>query len=257
MDKKISENGDYALMRSMKSDIIENEERKPVAGDEDMNREKSGPMSYILTETFHRQPHRKVGSFSRKLVAICASTGGPKAVAKIVPKLPENLSAPIVMVQHMPKGFTSSYAKRLDETSSISVKEAEDGEMLEDGHLYIAKGGAHLRIFQRRSSYYISITDEPARSGLKPCADIMYESLEKLDFDEIICVVLTGMGSDGTRGIGKLSEKKNVYVIAQDEATSTVYGMPGMIKSAGLTDEIVPLEEIADAIIKATGTKIV
>lgn len=214
----------------------------------------NSPMSYMLNRKFSKLPHRNVSSLANKIVAICASTGGPKAVTEITSRLPANLNAPVIMVQHMPIGFTSSLARRLNDGSALEIKEAEDGEMLEKGHLYLAKGGAHMKIFKRRNSYFIALTDDPARSGLKPCADVMYESLEKLDFDEFICVVLTGMGSDGTRGIGKLCETKNVYVIAQDEETSTVYGMPGMVKNAGIADEILPLNKIADAIIKATGT---
>jgi len=99
----------------------------------------------------------------------------------------------------------------------------------------------------------ITVTKEEARNGLRPCADIMYESLADTNFDEIICVVLTGMGSDGTRGIKLLHEKKNIYVIAQDEATSTVYGMPKVIRDAGLVNEVLPLEQIAGAIRKNMG----
>ena len=219
--------------------------------------ERDSPMSYVQANNFKRLPHRSVPSSANKLVAICASTGGPKALSRVIMGLPPNLNAPIVIVQHMPKGFTASFAGRLNDTGPLKVKEAADGETIEKGHVYLAPGGAHMRIVKRRFNYLISITDEPARSGLKPCADIMYESIEKIDFDEVVCVVLTGMGSDGTRGIGKLSETHNVYVIAQDQATSSVYGMPGMVKNAGLTDEVLPLEKIADAIIKATGTKTV
>jgi len=252
MNKKISENGDSALMRRVESDIIECSRK-----DHDQVEANNSPMSYVPTGKYKRLPHKKTGPEAKKLVAICASTGGPKALAAILPKLPPNLNAPILMVQHMAKGFTSSFVKRLNEISSLNVKEAEDGDLLENGKFYLAKGGEHLKVLKRRDSYFTALSDEPPRSGLKPCADIMFESLEKLDFDEIICVVLTGMGSDGTRGIGKLSQKKNVYVITQDEATSTVYGMPGMVKNAGLSDEVAPLEKIAEAIIKATGTKFV
>jgi two-component system chemotaxis response regulator CheB len=101
--------------------------------------------------------------------------------------------------------------------------------------------------------FKIAITNEPPILGLRPCANIMYESLVGLDFDEITCVVLTGMGSDGTAGIGKLGEKSNIHVIAQDEQTSIVYGMPSAVAKAGLADEIVSLENVADAIIKNVG----
>ena len=254
MIKKISEKNDSALMSSIESDIIED---KPAGNEGDgENAEGFGPMSYMLNREFKKIPHKTVPVNSKKLVAICASTGGPNALSKIIPKLPKDLNAPIIMVQHMPSGFTDSMAKRLNEKSEITVTEAENGIKLRTGYMYIAKGGIHLSITGRKSGMYISLLDAPPRSGLKPCADIMYESLMKLDVDEIICVVLTGMGSDGTRGIGELYEKKNVYVIAQDEKTSAVDGMPGMVRKAGLADEIVPLEGIADAITRVTGIKL-
>ena len=154
----------------------------------------------------------------------------------------------------MPESFTGSLATRMNEISKINVKEAENGDILKKGWVYIAKGGRHLRIEKKGSDYVLIFDNSPARNGLRPCADIMYESIKELDFDEITCVVLTGMGSDGTRGIGALSEVKNTYVIAQDEASSTVYGMPRMIKEAGISDEILPLGEIAEAIVRTVGT---
>lgn len=191
---------------------------------------------------------------SNKLVAIACSTGGPKALHLIIPSLPKNLDAGVVIVQHMPEGFTKSLAKRLNGISQIPVKEAEDGEIIKKGWAYIAKGGRQLRIVKGgQGNHIIKLTEEPARRGLNPCADIMYESLVDSDYDEIVCVVLTGMGSDGTAGITELSKKKNIHVIAQDSETSVVYGMPRMIKQTGLADEVLPLYNIADAIIKNVG----
>lgn len=189
------------------------------------------------------------------LVALACSTGGPKALQEVIPYLPKNLAAPMVIVQHMPKGFTASLAGRLNELSQISVKEAEEGDVLEAGKVYIAKGGRQLKIQRSGKDYVIIEADEPARGGLKPCADIMYESLADSDFDEIVCVVLTGMGADGSSGISGLSKKRKVYVIAQDEASSIVYGMPKMIKMTGLTDEVLDLGQIADAITRKVGVR--
>lgn len=111
-----------------------------------------------------------------------------------------------------------------------------------------------MRLLRQASGEYrLSVTSESSRYGLKPCADIMYESLIDSAFDQITCVVLTGMGSDGTKGIQQLDQKKRTYVIAQNEATSTVYGMPKVIKETGLVDEVVPLNEVADAIIRNVG----
>lgn len=213
-----------------------------------------GPMSYTKT-TFERKPHVRVSDNASKLIALACSTGGPKALQSVIPNLPKNLAAPMVIVQHMPEGFTGSLAQRLDEMSKVSVKEASNGDVLKNGTVYIAKGGAHLVVRKKGHDYVCELDNSPARNGLRPCADIMYESLRELDLDEIICVVLTGMGSDGTRGIGGLGSTKNIYVIAQDEASSTVYGMPRMVKEAGVTDEVVALGSVADAITKIVGTR--
>ncbi len=202
------------------------------------------------------QSIRKETRRGTKLIALACSTGGPKALQEVIPNLPANLDAPTLIVQHMPEGFTNSLAQRLDEMSSIRVKEAEDGEIIKKGVVYIAKGGSQMRLHkQSEGTYKLSITAEAARNGLKPCADILYESLASTDFEEITCVVLTGMGGDGTRGIKKLQEHNNIYVIAQNAETCTVYGMPKVIADAGLVDEVVPLKTVSGAIVKNVGVR--
>lgn len=189
-----------------------------------------------------------------KLIALACSTGGPKALQDVIPTLPKTLDAPMLLVQHMPAGFTNSLAVRLNEMSNVYVKEAADGDILEKGVVYIAKGGTQMRLEKRTDGrYQIVLTDEPARGGLKPCADIMYESLLATDFEQITCVVLTGMGADGTKGIKQLKELKNIYVIAQDQATSTVYGMPKVVAETGLVNEVLPLKKISGAITQNVG----
>ena len=205
-------------------------------------------------EITRRKPQSMPAQGASKIVALTCSTGGPKALHAVIPDLPENLDAGVLIVQHMPQGFTKSLADRLNELSKIKVKEAEHGEVLQKGTVYIAKGGCQMRLEQQADgNYHITVTTEPARHGLSPCADIMYESLLESDFDQITCVVLTGMGGDGTAGILKLSKEKNIYVIAQNEETSTVYGMPKVIREAGLVDEVVALTEVSNAIIKNVG----
>lgn len=196
---------------------------------------------------------RSYGSSSNRIVALACSTGGPKALQQVVPLLPENLNCSFLIVQHMPEGFTYSLAHRLNEISKVTVKEAEHGEVLQNGVVYIAKGGKQMRVISERGVNKLSITEEPPRNSLKPCADIMYESLATADFDDILCVVLTGMGSDGTSGIRQLCEMKSTYVIAQDEDSSTVYGMPRVVIEAGLANEIVSLGKITEAITKNLG----
>jgi two-component system chemotaxis response regulator CheB len=188
-----------------------------------------------------------------KLVALACSTGGPKSLQQVIPKLPAELDAPVVIVQHMPKGFTNSLAVRLNEMSKLQVKEAENGELLKKGCVYIAPGGKQTRIEKTGANYKIVTTDEPERDGLRPCANIMYESLRESSFDEITCVVLTGMGADGTMGIGALAEKNNIYVISQDKESCVVYGMPRAVYEAKLSDEVQPLEKIAEAVTKNVG----
>ena len=190
-----------------------------------------------------------------RIVAIASSTGGPRALQEVIPHLPGNLQVPVLLVQHMPQGFTASLADRLNELSKIEVSEAVDGEMLAPGHVYIAPGGKHMKVEKRGSSHYIKYSDEPTREGVKPSANYMYESLVGCDFDEVICVVMTGMGADGTEGIKNLDLKKHTYIIAQDQDTSTVYGMPKAIALTGLVSEVVPLTELAGQITKNVGVR--
>lgn len=195
----------------------------------------------------------KAGS---KIVAIASSTGGPHALHSVIPELPENLDAAVLLVQHMPKGFTQSLAERLDELSRIHVKEAADGEELKKGTVYIARGGVHMKIHHNAGGrYYIRYSDEPVRDGVKPNANYMYESLAESGFSSVVCVVLTGMGADGTEGITALQKTDNTYVIAQSEESCTVYGMPGSVVKAGLTDTVLPLEQIAHEIVRKVGVQ--
>ncbi|MGN0431629.1 MAG: chemotaxis response regulator protein-glutamate methylesterase [Lachnospiraceae bacterium] len=192
----------------------------------------------------------------KKIVAIASSTGGPKALQSVIPCLPGDLQAPVLVVQHMPKGFTASLAERLDSLSKISVCEAAEGDVLENGRVYLAKGGMHMNISLNASGKYtIHYTDEPPREGVKPCANYMYESLMESRFDQVVCVVMTGMGADGTQGILHLKEKKETLVIAQEQSTCAVYGMPKSAVAAGLSDKILPLEQIAQEIILNVGVK--
>ena len=191
-----------------------------------------------------------------KIVALACSTGGPKALQSVVPFLPKNLDAPMVLVQHMPAGFTKSMADRLNEVSPIAVKEAEDGDKLEKGQIYVAPGGKHMEVVKcADGSHKISLNNMPAIGGLRPCANITYDSLSKSGFDEIVCVVLTGMGADGTNGILSLGHHKPIHVISQSAETCIVYGMPKAIEESGVVDEVVPLEKVAETIVKNVGVK--
>lgn len=190
-----------------------------------------------------------------RIVAIASSTGGPRALQAVIPKLPKNLKTPVVLVQHMPEGFTASLAERLDSLSEISVKEAAEGDVLQAGCVYIAKGGKHMHVITSGGKHTIHYVDGPTREGVRPCANFMYESLIDSDYDSICCVVLTGMGADGTEGIKNLKSKKKVHVIGQDADSCTVYGMPKALATAGLVDQVVTLDDVAQEIIMNVGVK--
>lgn len=207
----------------------------------------SEPEKTVTIKKQHRQKHGK------KLVALVCSTGGPRALQSVIPKLPKKLAAPVVLVQHMPEGFTKTLAMRLDEQSEVSVKEAEEGDVLQNGHVYIARGGTHLALQETVNGCEVYFDDKPPIGGLKPCGNVMLSSLSHVSYDEIICVILTGMGADGTKGTQELAKHKSIYVIAQDEASSTVYGMPKAIREAGLCDCVCDLQRIAEEITKKVG----
>ncbi len=221
------------------------------------NREKIANNNKTTEQVLEIVKKKEVTVPGEKIVAIASSTGGPKALQEVITKLPADLDAPVLIVQHMPKGFTTSFAERLNGMSEIGVKEAADGEIIQKGMVYIARGGSHMKV--RRASgnqYRIYYSDEPTREGVKPCANYMYESLMDCSYDNIICTVMTGMGMDGTEGIRNLKSKKKVHVISQDQASCVVYGMPKSIETAGLANQVVPLSQIAQEIILHVGLTI-
>ncbi|MBE5884172.1 MAG: chemotaxis response regulator protein-glutamate methylesterase [Lachnospiraceae bacterium] len=213
------------------------------------DRQITGRMIDIVKKTAAKVP----GS---KIVALASSTGGPKALQSVIPKLPATLDAPVLIVQHMPKSFTASLAERLNDLSEITVKEAQEGEELQKGTVYIAMGGKHMKVkVSATGRYTLHLSDEPTREGVRPCANYMYESLMDSHYDSIVCVVMTGMGADGTEGIKNLKSKKKVHVIAQDQNSSIVFGMPKSVIGAELSDQVVPLEQIAQEVILQVGLK--
>lgn len=188
------------------------------------------------------------------IVAIGISTGGPKLLSTLIPMFNANLSATYVIVQHMPSGFTKSLAERLNTLSAVTVKEAEDGEILKRGYVYIAPGGYQLKVI-KGSKPQIKIVDEPPYSGHKPSVNVMLNSLSELQSCEskMLAIIMTGMGSDGQEGVQKLKSITFCKVIAQDETSSTVYGMPKAIVSAGLADYVLPANDIPKMIEKIVG----
>lgn len=203
-----------------------------------------------IVELVSRSESRGSG---KKVVAIASSTGGPKALQSVIPRLPAKLNAPVVVVQHMPASFTGSLADRLNSLSELTVKEAEEGDILTPGMAYVAMGGKHLNVKCSNGKHVIHYSDEPMREGVKPCANYMYESFAQSRYDEVVCAVLTGMGADGTKGIAYLKDKKKIHVIAQNEDSCAVYGMPKNVVNSGLANQVVPLDQVAQEIMMNVG----
>lgn len=187
------------------------------------------------------------GSPKRDVVAIGVSTGGPPAVQKILSALPEDFPASIVIAQHMPQAFTGPFAKRLDGLCKISVKEAEHGDKLKPGCAFIAPGGKHLMLKQFVSRVELVVTPEPASALYKPSANVLITSVAEAVGRRALGVILTGMGNDGMEGIRALKQKGG-RALAQSDATCVVYGMPKAVVDAGLTDEIIDIDDMAQSI---------
>jgi two-component system chemotaxis response regulator CheB len=178
------------------------------------------------------------------VIVIGASTGGPRALQRVLFELPINLSAAILVVQHMPPKFTSSLAQRLNTTCPLMVQEATEGDRLAKGSVLIAPGNFHLQLKTRRQ---ITLNQSPRRHHVRPSVDVTMESAVEYHQDRVIGVVLTGMGMDGTDGARQIKAAGGL-VIAEHESTSVVYGMPASVIRAGLADYILPLPEIASTL---------
>lgn len=198
----------------------------------------------------------RVHSYDLKyIVALGISTGGPRALSEILTEFPVDLPAAIVIVQHMPPGFTASLASRLNETCKLNVKEAEDMEELKAGYIYIAPGDYHLTFADEGEKIRIKLSKTPPIGGLRPNVDVMMTSLSETKFKNIIGVIMTGMGSDGVKGLKELKENNNAFVIAQDENTSIVFGMPRAAIEKGVVDKTVPLHNIPTCIMNFMGVR--
>ncbi len=188
-----------------------------------------------------------------KLVLIGTSTGGPKALHEVIPQLPAGLPAAVLVVQHMPPGFTKSLADRLDTVSNLRVKEAEQGDIIRPGYVYIAPGDNHLNVLQQNDTngkkLLVQLTKNPPRGTLRPSVDEMFESVADQFWSKMIGVIMTGMGNDGVLGIKYLKER-GAALIAEDQSTCVVFGMPKSAIDTGLVDRIVPLPRISQEIVK-------
>ncbi|WP_156289083.1 protein-glutamate methylesterase/protein-glutamine glutaminase [Oceanobacillus salinisoli] len=198
------------------------------------------PQSAIL-------PHHKL--YHQTVIAIGTSTGGPKAIERVIHDLPSNFAPPIFIVQHMPAGFTKSLADRLNMLNTIHVKEAENGEKVDQHTAYIAPGNQHMRVKEEGPSLIIELSKDMPRNNHRPSVDVLFESLAEITPLNKIAVILTGMGSDGTNGLKRLKEEnKYSAVIAESEETAIVYGMPRAAVNAKTVDFILPINQVAEKI---------
>ncbi len=188
-------------------------------------------------------PMRRPGSQRVEVLCIGSSTGGPNALAEVFNALPANLPVPVVVVQHMPPLFTAFLAERLAATSKLPTIEGAEGTVLRAGHCYIAPGGHHMEVVRRGGSVQLHIHDGPPENSCRPAVDVLFRSAAATFGAGTLAAVLTGMGSDGQRGCEVIRESGG-WNIAQDEATSVVWGMPGAVATAGLADQILPITEI-------------
>ncbi len=186
------------------------------------------------------------GNASRRLVAIAASTGGPQSLLEVLRALPAD-SPGVVVVQHMPAGFTAAFAKHLDERCTIAVREAQDGDELEDGLGLIAPGGRHMSVQWVGGRFRIFLTDGGLVSRHRPSADVLFHSVAGAAGADALGVIMTGMGNDGTDGLVAM-KATGAATLAQDEASSVVYGMPKEAVARGVIDTVVPLSSLAEEI---------
>lgn len=193
---------------------------------------------------------KSAGASSNVIVAVGTSTGGPKALQALLTKLPSDFPHPILIVQHMPKGFTKSLSERLDHLSEIKVKEAEEGEIIKKGVAYIAPGGYHLTIRKIGTSVAIQLEHKPLVNGHRPSVDVMFQSIASQKIKQAIAIVMTGMGQDGKKGLIDLHEAVPTTVLAESEATSVVFGMPKAVIETNLVDEVKDLDQMARTLLK-------
>jgi two-component system, chemotaxis family, protein-glutamate methylesterase/glutaminase len=215
-------------------------EEKPIQRTE----KKYTPTKKELSEVIEK----KLKKISRlEALAIGISTGGPNALRQILPKFPADFPMPILIVQHMPPGFTREFAKGLNEVCQMNVKEAEEGDVLSRGTVYIAPGDHHMIVNKSTQPYTISLNVDPPVHGHRPSAEVLFGNIADTFFNKSLCIIMTGMGKDGSRGIKKAWMKGSI-TMAQDEKTCVVFGMPKVAIEEGGIDEVIPLNEIPDRV---------
>ncbi len=190
-----------------------------------------------------------VKAISSKIVGIGTSTGGPSALINILSSFPENFPSPVLIVQHMPEGFTKAFSERLDGSSTLKVKEAEDGDVLLPGHGYLAPGHSHMEVLKKGSGYFLRVFKGDKVSGHMPSIDVLFQSMANTIAKNSVAVIMTGMGRDGANGIGSIKENGG-HTIAQDKNTSVVYGMNRVAVESGAIHEVVSLFNISKKVVE-------
>jgi two-component system chemotaxis response regulator CheB len=215
-------------------------------------RQPKSPVAPVPEKTPARilPPVTRTSAPRRECIAIGVSTGGPPAVQKVLTALPEKFPGYILIAQHMPASFTGPFASRLDSLCNIRVKEAESGEQPVAGTAYVCPGGKHLRLEMRGPLPCISVTAEPLEALYKPSANVLMETVSRVHGARALGVMMTGMGNDGVEGT-KILKQNGGYMLAQNEASCVVYGMPKAVVDARLADEVVELDKLADAMFDA------
>lgn len=230
-----------------KSTVVSRTIRQPLHNEESKLKSMTKPTIKIDVPTQKTEWSKT----SKKIILIGTSTGGPRALQEVITKIPANADASILIVQHMPAGFTKSLAARLDQLSEIHVKEAEQGDLLQKGTAYIAPGGYHLKLRKVGSAFAVVLDNqEPPRAGHRPSVDVLFEDVSQYSEFDKIAVIMTGMGYDGSKGLVSLKKTGNVTAIAESAETCIVYGMPKAAVETQLVDEVADVDDIARTIMK-------
>ncbi|MGA2588762.1 MAG: chemotaxis response regulator protein-glutamate methylesterase [Bryobacteraceae bacterium] len=187
-----------------------------------------------------------------RVLAIGVSTGGPTALGAIIPQLPANFPLPVLIVQHMPPLFTRFLAERLQAGTDLKVEEAAEGTPVKSGRVLIAPGDYHMRVSRNGGDTVINLDQSPPENSCRPAVDVLFRSVGEVYGGSVVSAILTGMGQDGLRGVEVL-RANGAYIIAQDEATSVVWGMPGAVVSAGLANCVVPLDAVIPEVLRQIG----
>jgi two-component system, chemotaxis family, protein-glutamate methylesterase/glutaminase len=189
-----------------------------------------------------------------EVVVIGVSTGGPTALGKILPEFPADFPLPVLVVQHMPPLFTRLLAERLNTTCQLRVEEASQGRLIEPGRILIAPGDFHMKVSSGGGRACVFLDQAPRQNSCRPAVDALFASTGEVYGGAAVAVILTGMGQDGLRGV-EILKAQGASVLAQDEASSVVWGMPGAVVNAGLADRVLPIEEVVPEVLRITGRK--